>query len=145
VAGEWRYENAWYSSYQWLTSEIWTDGRCPADDYHQRFKSALKHHFPKLKGLQQRLTALESHLRIKPAAPDLWLIRGDEHWFMEVKILPDDDIADSQLAGLAVIRDCLPSTKPVHVAVVYLQEQLTDLRAKEADLQRRFEAYRSEL
>lgn len=145
VAGDWGYEDAWYSSYQWLTSEIWTDGRGPQDDYHRKFKSALKHHFPKLKELQQRLTSLESQLGIKPAAPDLWLIRGDEHWFTEVKILPKDDVADSQLAGLAVISECLPSSRPVHVSVVYLQEQLTDLRAKEADLQRRFEAYCNKL
>ena len=142
VAGKWGYDDAWYSSYKWLTSRIWTNGKCPTDEWHQKFKAALHANFPRLADLQGRALALTAELGFKPVAPDLWLIRQDEHWFVEAKI-PPDHLAESQLAGFALIATCLPttSTKPVRVATVYLQEESAGDRQIPADIQQKFEAY----
>lgn len=140
VAGRWGYDKAWYSSYKWLTSPIWTDGKCPGDEWHQKFKAALHDHFPRLAELQKRALALEAELGFKPVAPDLWLIRRDEHWFIETKI-PPDHLAESQLAGMALIATCLPAARQVRVAIVYLQEESAGHHRIPAETRHRFETY----
>ena len=128
------------SSYQWLTSSIWADAKCPADELHQKFETALHDHFPRLAEVQKRALAFWAQDGVKPAAPDLWLIRDDEHWFIEAKI-PPDDLSESQLAGMALIATCLPSaTKQVRVAAVYLQEESVRHGPTLAETQRRYEA-----
>jgi hypothetical protein len=137
VAGHWGYDEAWYSSYKWLTSSIWTSGKCPSDKYHQVFHAALQKHFPRLPECQAKARAFAARNGFKPVAPDLWLILDGEHWFIETKI-PPDHISDSQLAGLAVIATCLPATKPVHVALVELRESFAGDRRISEDLRSRF-------
>jgi hypothetical protein len=122
VATKWAHEEGWYCSYKWLTSRIWTDETNPKDKYKRMVKLALRTHFPAQRQLQARGMTLAAQLGEKPVPPDLWLIGNNEHWFIESKI-PPDEIDDAQLAGLALIAICLPSSKPVHVAVIYLQNE----------------------
>ena len=140
VATKLAHEDGWYCSYKWLTSRIWTDERTLPSEFHQEFKQALRKHFPQLCELQARALALANEIGDKPVAPDLWLIRNDEHWFLEVKISPDD-IHESQLAGLALIATCLPSAKKIHVGAVYLQDERVEGDPIRKDVQHRFDEY----
>lgn len=64
---------------------------------------------------------MRAELGVTSVAPDLWLLRNGEHWFVEAKI-PPDDLADSRIAGMALIASQLRGAMPVKVATIYLQE-----------------------
>ena len=140
VAAKWDHQEGWYCSYKWLTSRVWTDETNPKDKYRRMFKIALRAQFPELRKLQERAITLAAQLGEKPVPPDLWLIRNNEHWFIESKI-PPDEINDAQLAGLALIATCLPSSKPVHVAVVYLQSEFASGHRIPKKIIQRFHQY----
>lgn len=116
------YDEAWYSSFKWLTASCWADDRRLTHPARRDFKSALGHHFPMLSRVQQLAAAMRAELGITPVAPDLWLLRKGEHWFVEVKI-PPDTLAGSQIAGMALIASHLRGAMPVKVATVYLHDQ----------------------
>lgn len=130
------YDEAWYSSFKWLTASCWTAGRRLTNPARQDFKSALGHHFRTLSGLQRLADAMRAEFGITPVAPDLWLLRNGEHWFVEVKI-PPDDLADSKIAGVALIASQLRGALTVKVVTVYLEEGGAPPRHT-GDLQARF-------
>ncbi len=135
------YDDAWYSSFKWPTASCWTDGRELTNPARQKFKSALGRHFPMLARVQRLAGAMRTELGITPVAPDLWLLRNGEHWFVEAKI-PPDALADSQIAGMALIASQLRGAMPVKVATVYLHDPAAPPR-QPGDAQARFQEFRS--
>lgn len=139
VARAFGYEDAWYSSFKWLTASCWADGRRLTHPARQDFKSTLGQHFPTLARVQRLAAAMCAELGITPVAPDLWLLRNGEHWFVEVKI-PPDALADSQIAGMALIASQLRGAMPVKVATVYLHQGVAPPR-QTGDVQTRFQEF----
>jgi hypothetical protein len=141
VARKWGYEKAWYSSFKWLTAKKWSDGKSLTDPWQREFKAALQT-LPRLRELQQAARRFATKVGFKPVAPDLWLIRGRQHYFLETK-LPGDHVSDSQLAGLALLATCPPVTGRVHVGVVYLFGETSRAQSIPRDIEQRFNRFRA--
>ena len=76
---------------------------------------------PQLRDFQNRVAEFVRLSGVdKPVGPDLWLIAGGVHRFIEVK-LAGDTLKVRQLAGFALLAECLPSKWPISVSVVNLE------------------------
>jgi hypothetical protein len=128
VATAYEHEVGFYGSFKWLTNRRFVDGQpFPNGDtqkYQEAIREALWKHFgiEQLKAIQRATADLYGRhsalLRnMEPVPPDLWLIDGKRHRFIEVK-LPGDWIKPHQLAGLALIGSLLRASKPVSVEIV---------------------------
>jgi hypothetical protein len=125
VATQIAHAEGYYGSFQWLTSPMFLGDRpFPqglTKDFQQQYRSALQRHFAdELDLLQRNARKLAKSTRVRPAAPDLWLVESSgHHRFLEVK-LPHDQVSDSQIAGLAVIAKSFGPSKNVSVEIVEL-------------------------
>ena len=116
------HERGWYSSYKWLTAPKWT-GVGALTKKEGEFRKALKASFPSLARLQRAALAMKPHLGgKKPVAPDLWLISGRHHHFIEVK-LPRDAPRPTQTAGLALIAKFLRRDAYFTVSIYSLEQE----------------------
>ena len=118
--------NGYFNSYQWLTAAKWVNGKGLKPDLEMPFHKTLMEHFGKdaMTNLQQKAISLyhneKAQLSKKPATPDLWIIdKNNHHRFIESK-LPDDNISEKQLAGLALIKKYLGEIAPISVSLVCL-------------------------
>jgi hypothetical protein len=134
------FDQGWYSSYQWLTARCWADVTPPRGELEGEFHSALKQ-FRTLPEVQALAHEFADAHGLTPRAPDLWLTSGDTHWFIEAKILPDDEVSCGQLAGLALISYCLAPVTDVRVAVAYLQPEGPRTYPVPTDIKERFRGY----
>lgn len=125
VATQIPHTHGYYGSFQWMTNRTFlSDGAFPkssTQEFQQQYRAALHEHFAgQLEQLQENARTFEERTRIKPAAPDLWLIEPSGfHRFMEVK-RPGDRVRDNQLAGLAVIANSLHAEAGLSVAIILL-------------------------
>lgn len=120
VAAGARYQEGWYGSFKWLTSQKWSGDQQLRSRYQEEFREALRRHFPELRQFQQVVAASTRKFSgRKPVGPDLWLTTSREHRFIEVK-LPGDRLGQHQLLGLALIATFLPSDRSKSVEVVNL-------------------------
>ena len=120
VASRLEHKEGYYCPFKWLTSSRWSRDRELADRDAREFREALARHFPGLGDFQQTATAAAQLLGCpKPVGPDLWLVTESHHLFIEVK-LPKDSAAPHQIAGLALLATRLPSSMPIKVLVISL-------------------------
>lgn len=125
VASKLEHEEGYYCPFKWLTSSRWSGDGELADRDAREFRNALARHFPRLGDFQQTATAAAHRLGgPKPVGPDLWLVTGGRHVFIEVK-LPKDSAAAHQIAGLALLATRLPSSMPIEVLVISLDNTKT--------------------
>ncbi|HXG55630.1 MAG TPA: hypothetical protein VNJ03_09660 [Vicinamibacterales bacterium] len=112
------HQEGWYGSFKWLTSPACLSETGRVGRFAGAYGVALKHHFGNhLSGLRERARLLSDSHGVKPMPPDLWLISGGKHRFIEAK-LRGDNVRESQLAGLAVIAVSLCAAVPMSVEVV---------------------------
>jgi hypothetical protein len=130
VAATEPHEEAWYGSFQWLTSPKWYGNQDLGDRYQAKFRRALARHFPDLKSFQETasISARRLHGR-RPVGPDLWLRSGRVHRFIEVK-LPGDQLKRHQLVGLALIGMFLRSDRRISIEVAHLYAGLKPAASK---------------
>ena len=147
VASEIRHEHGWYGSFKWLTSTACERDLHTADRYSREYGAALRDHFgdslSELRDRARRLWDLPKCRR--PMPPDLWLISGGTHRFIESK-LRGDDVREPQLAGLAVIAVCLSQVASVSVEVVRIHGESERVRpereeAEKQEIRRLFRDY----
>lgn len=134
IASQITMREGWYNSFKWLTTPKWISGYRLEPEFERSFCNALIKHF----GVEM-LTNLQNHANTffenhkselldegkakKPVAPDLLIInKNDEFKFIESK-LPGDTIKPHQIAGLALIRKYLNSSRSIDVSVVNLYPQ----------------------
>lgn len=125
VAAGARYQEGWYGSFKWLTSEKWSGDQQLRNRYQAEFREALRRHFPELGQFQQIVAASTRKFNgRKPVGLDLWLTTPREHRFIEVKP-PGDRLGRHQLLGLALIATFLRSdrSKSVEVANLFSSEK----------------------
>ncbi len=99
----------WYSSYQWLTSDQWLTGKSLTSRFEKLFYEALHTHLgtDPLTKIQNNSKNFLYKNKIKPRAPDLWLIdKSGEHHFIECK-KGSDKIHCGQIESLAIIKKYL--------------------------------------
>ena len=146
VAAEVQHKAGWYSSFKWLTADCWLEENgTQSSAFRTDFASALAKHItrPVLQTMRKKADRLKRRLdgRI-PAPPDLWLITGRTHRFIEVK-LPRDRVSDRQLAGFAILATSLNPSMPFALAAAELHAEgvkPTDERGGHA-AQERFETF----
>lgn len=116
------HDDGWYCPFKWFTAASWCDANSPEEDGPSAdFRAALAKHFPQLRDFQSRVAEFVRLSGVeKPVGPDLWLIADGVHRFIEVK-LAGDTLKPRQLAGLALLAKCLPSSWPISVGVVNLE------------------------
>jgi len=136
IASQIPHEQGWYGSFKWLTSSASATG---ASNAHSReFGAALGKYFghrsAELHQTARRLCDLPDCR--KPVPPDLWLISGGKHRFIESK-LRGDIVRPSQLAGLAVIAVCLSEVVPVSVEVIRIFSQAEKRHHDKEEAERR--------
>lgn len=122
VATQIDHDDGWYCPFKWLTSASWCEANANEDQSASAdFRAALAKHFPDLRDFQNRVAEFVRLSGVeKPVGPDLWLIADNVHRFIEVK-LAGDTLKPRQLAGLALLAECLPSAWPISVSVVNLE------------------------
>jgi hypothetical protein len=126
VATQIAHTEGYYGSFQWLTSQMFLGERpfpeSPTRKFQSEYRSALQRHFPgQLEPLQRSARLLEAKTGVRPAAPDLWLVEASgRHRFVEVK-LPEDEVSDSQIAGLAVIARTFGAGRDLSVEIIELR------------------------
>lgn len=129
-------DEAWYSSFKWLTSSMWLSSRPVKDSFQRRFRDDIQRRLPSLAEVQTRAKRFGPHLQ--PVPPDLWLIKDAQHAFVEVK-LAKDRVSETQLAGLAV---CATIPRAV-VGIAFVQDRpprpaySNELRARFDDMRGR--------
>jgi hypothetical protein len=138
VASQIEHDTGWYGSFKWLTSPLCITERKASGEYSQEFWAALRGYFqdclPDVHERASRLYNLPDFR--KPVPPDLWLVVGRTHQFIEVK-LKGDHVRNSQIAGLAVITSCLCGVVPVSVGVVraYSDSEMKRVRRQQEDIE----------
>jgi hypothetical protein len=132
VASQLAHDHGWYGSFKWLTSPLCLTQESASGEYAGPFWAALRLHFkdclPDVHASASRLCDLSNCRR--PMPPDLWLITGGKHQFIEVK-LRGDKVRDSQIAGLVVIASCLSGVASVSVEVIraFSESEMRSVRA----------------
>ena len=120
VASTLEHEEGYYCPFKWLTASQWSGKRELTGRDAKEFRGALARHFPRLGDLQRTAAGAAQLLGCpKPVGPDLWLVTKSCHLFIEVK-LPKDSAARHQIAGLALLATRLPSSMPIKVLVINL-------------------------
>jgi len=89
-------DNGWRTSFNWLSSSKWLDGRGLASRPEKELQAALTKHFGAAALRELQLRAKEFRASDKrgpnwlqgrsPAAPDLWVISKGEHRFISCKL-----------------------------------------------------------
>lgn len=115
------HQAGWYGSFKWLSAATWSPRILEGPTgYAQDLKRALGAYVENLEEVRRQQEVLRPRLRGRYAVPpDLWLLTGETHRFIEVK-LPGDRLRDTQLAGLALIATSLRADRPVSVEVIRL-------------------------
>jgi len=111
-------KEGWYGSYKWLTSDKWITGKSLTNQFEKSFYEALKKYIgiESLRKIQNGSKNFMFSNKIKPQAPDLWLIdKSGEHHFIECK-KGSDKIHSGQLEGLAIIKKYLKG----HIKIIHL-------------------------
>ena len=147
VASRVSHDDGWYGSFKWLTSPACEVDHHIRATYSQKFGAALQTHFGvRLSQLRERARRVwDLPACRKPMPPDLWLVEGGKHRFIESK-LRGDTVSSAQIAGLAVIADCLSDVAPVSVEVIRVVGESEKCRperevAEERQLKAKFREY----
>ena len=138
VAAHVNHDEGRYTSIKWLTSPA---SGSRVFGHAAEYRSALSEVFPSLGTLPKKAYALRTALGGKtPVPPDLWLIVGGEHRFIEVK-LPGDSVRDTQIAGLAVIATCLSKKRNVSVWIYDLRPEGEEPGKIDEELQAKYRRF----